>query len=143
MLYILPLLAGVAFAQTADLAVTNARIYTVERPHSTASAMAVKSGKILAIGGDISQYLGASTRRVDAHGATIIPGLIDSHGHMEALGESLEVLDLRSTKSEPEIAEIVRIAALNRKPGEWIQGRAWDQNNWTEKQFPTAEAISA
>src|SRR5207237_1245152 len=143
MLYILPLLAGVAFAQTADLAVTNARIYTVERPHSTASAMAVKSGKILAIGGDISQYLGASTRQVDAHGATIIPGLIDSHGHMEALGESLEVLDLRSTKSEPEIAEIVRIAARNRKPGEWIQGRAWDQNNWTEKQFPTAEAISA
>jgi predicted amidohydrolase YtcJ len=143
MLYILPFLAGVAFAQTADLAVTNAHIYTVEGSHSTASAIAVKSGKILAIGNDISQYVGTATKRLDAHGATIIPGLIDSHGHMEALGESLEILDLRSTKSEREIAEIVRKAARNRKPGEWIQGRAWDQNNWAEKQFPTAEAISA
>jgi predicted amidohydrolase YtcJ len=143
MLYILPFLAGVAFAQTADLTVTNAHIYTVEGSHSTASAIAVKSGKILAIGNDISQYVGTATKRLDAHGATIIPGLIDSHGHMEALGESLEILDLRSTKSEREIAEIVRKAARNRKPGEWIQGRAWDQNNWAEKQFPTAEAISA
>lgn len=143
MLYILPLLAGATFAQTADLAVTNARIYTVERPNSRASAIAVKSGKILAIGNDINQFIGASTRRLDAHGATIIPGLIDSHGHMEALGESLETLDLRSTKSEQEIAEIVRNAARNRKPGEWIQGRAWDQNNWPAKQFPTADAVSA
>jgi predicted amidohydrolase YtcJ len=143
MLYILPLLAGAAFAQTADLAVTNARIYTVERPNSTASAIAVKSGRILAIGDDISQYIGASTRRVDAHGATIVPGLIDSHGHMEALGESLDILDLRSTKSEHEIAEIVQKAARSRKPGEWIQGRAWDQNNWIGKKFPTADALSA
>ncbi|MCU1275813.1 MAG: hypothetical protein JWO48_3244 [Bryobacterales bacterium] len=143
MLYILPLLVGAAFAQTADLAVTNARIYTVERSNSMASAMAVKGGEILAIGDDLNQYIGASTRRVDAHGATIVPGLIDSHGHMEALGESLGTLDLRGTKSEQEIAEIVRNAARNRKPGEWIEGRAWDQNNWPRKQFPTEAAISA
>jgi predicted amidohydrolase YtcJ len=143
MLYILPFLAGVAFSQTADLAVTNARIYTVEGSHSVASAIAVKDGKILAIGDDISPHIGASTRRLDAHGATIIPGLIDSHGHMEALGQSLEILDLRSTKSEREVAEIVLKEARNRRPGEWIQGRAWDQNNWSGKQFPTAEAITA
>src|SRR6202023_4322085 len=129
MLYILPMLAGAAFAQTADLAVTNARIYTVERPNSTASAIAVKSGKILAIGDDINQFIGASTRRLDAHGATIVPGLIDSHGHMEALGESLEILDLRGTKSEQEIAEIVRNAAGTPKPGEGIQAGAGEQKN--------------
>src|SRR5690348_14776475 len=117
MLYILALIAMAAFAQTADLAITGARIYTVDAAHPTASALAVRNGRILAVGGDIAAYIGPATRRIDAHGATIIPGLIDSHGHMEALGDSLETLDLRGTKSEQEIADIVRHAARGRKPG--------------------------
>jgi len=142
MLYILALFAVAAFAQTADLAMTGARIYTAERSKPTASAMAVQGGKILAIGDDISRYIGPSTRKIDLAGATIIPGFIDSHGHMEALGDSLEILDLRGTKSEKEVAEMVRQTARNRKPGEWIRGRAWDQNNWPGKQFPTFRTIS-
>ena len=142
MLYILALFAVAAFGQTADLAITGARIYTVDPAHPTASAIAVKNGKILAIN-DIERFIGPSTRRIDAQGATIIPGFIDSHGHMEALGDSLETLDLRGTKSVEEIAAIVRRAALGSKPGEWIRGHSWDQNNWAGKQFPTAEPISA
>jgi len=142
MLYILALFAAVAFAQSADLAVTGARIYTVDPAHPTASAIAVKSGKILAID-DIAKYIGPATRQIDAHGGTIIPGFIDSHGHMEALGEGLETLDLRGTKSVEEIAAIVRKAVQGRKPGDWIQGHSWDQNNWVGKEFPTADPISA
>jgi predicted amidohydrolase YtcJ len=142
MLYILALIAMAAFAETADLAITGARIYTVDAAHPTASALAVRNGRILAVGGDIAAYIGPSTRRIDAHGATIIPGLIDSHGHMEALGDSLETLDLRGTKSEQEIANIVRHAARGRKPGGWIRGRAWDQNRWPGKRFPAAASIS-
>ena len=107
-----------------------------------ASAIAVKAGKILAIVPDVTSFIGPSTRKIDAHGATIIPGFIDSHGHMAALGSSLEALDLRGTKSEQEIAGLVRSAARSRKPGEWIQGRAWDQNRWASREFPTAAAIS-
>src|SRR5437588_499286 len=142
MLYILALFAVAALAQTADLAITNGRIYTVERSNPTASSIAVKDGKILATGGDIARYIGPSTRRIDAHGATIIPGFIDSHGHMLALGDSLEMLDLRGAKSEQEIADLVHTAARGRKPGEWIRGRAWDQNNWPGGKFPTFESIS-
>src|SRR5579872_7452153 len=98
MLYILALFAVAAFGQTADLAITGTRIYTVDPAHPTASAIAVKDGKILAID-DIERFIGPSTRRIDAHGATIVPGFIDSHGHMEALGDSLETLDLRGTRS--------------------------------------------
>ena len=142
MLYILALFAGVAFAQTAELAITGARVYTVNPRNPTASALAVRAGKILAVGDNIARYIGPSTRKIEAHGATIIPGFIDSHGHMEALGDDLETLDLHSARSEQEIAEIVRKAARERKPGEWIRGHAWDQNNWPGKQFPASGAIS-
>src|SRR5437879_1000238 len=143
MVSILALFAAAAVAQTADLAVTNARIYTVDPSRPTASAIAVKGDKILAVGDDMGPYLGPANRRIDARGGTIIPGLIDSHGHMLGLGESLETLDLRGTHSEQEIVEIVRKAAREHKPGEWIRGHAWDQNNWPDKQFPTAASISA
>jgi len=127
----------------ADLVVTNARIYTVSPANSTASAIAVKAGKILAVAPDVATYIGPSTRKIDAQGATIIPGFIDSHGHMAALGDSLETFDLRGAKSEQEIADLVRTAARHTKPGDWIHGRAWDQNNWPGRQFPTSAAISA
>jgi len=142
MLYILALFAVGALAQPADLAITGARIYTVDPAHPIASAIAVKGGKILALD-DIARFIGPSTRQIEARGGTIIPGFIDSHGHMEALGDSLETLDLRGTRSVEEIARIVRKAVQDRKPGEWIRGHSWDQNNWTGKQFPTAELISA
>jgi predicted amidohydrolase YtcJ len=142
MLYILALFATLACAQTADLAVTGAHVYTVDPAHPTATAIAVKDGKILAVGDDISRYIGASTRRIDAKGAAVIPGLIDSHVHMQGLGDSLEILDLRDAKSEQEIAEMVAKAARSHRPGEWIRGRAWDQNRWPGKQFPTAASIT-
>src|SRR5213593_4064278 len=96
---ILALFSGLMGAQAADLVVTNARIYTLNPQIPFASAIAVKDGKVLAVGGNIEPYLTDSTRRIDAKGATIVPGLIDSHGHMRNLGESLEILDLRGAKS--------------------------------------------
>src|SRR5260370_38702319 len=79
---ILALFSGLMGAQTADLAITGARIYTLNPRTPLVSAIAVKDGKVLAVGDRIEQYLGASTRRSHAKGATIIPGLIDSHLHM-------------------------------------------------------------
>jgi len=140
------LAAGIALAahaQTADLAVVNARIYTVNPKLPQARAMAIRQGLVIAIGDDVSRQIGASTKVIDAHGATVIPGLIDSHGHVEGLGTFLDNLDFRGIASEKEIADKVRTAAKTAKPGEWILGRAWDQNLWPSKQFPTADSISA
>jgi len=132
-----------AHAQTADLAVVNARIYTVNPKLPQAKAMAIRQGLVIAIGDDVSRQIGASTKVIDAHGETVIPGLIDSHGHVEGLGTFLDNLDFRGIASEKEIADKVRTAAKTAKPGEWILGRAWDQNLWPSKQFPTADSISA
>src|ERR1700693_5541491 len=69
---------ALALAQTADLAVTNARIYTMNPQQPGASGIAVRQGRILAVGNDVARYAGPSTKVIDAKGATIIPGLIDS-----------------------------------------------------------------
>jgi predicted amidohydrolase YtcJ len=133
---------AVAQAQTADLIVRNARIYTVDSRTPKASAIAVRGGKITAVGDELKAFEGAATNVIDARGATIIPGLIDSHGHVAGLGASLEMLDLRGVRSEAEIAGKVKSAAAKAAPGEWILGRGWDQNLWSTRQFPTAASIT-
>ncbi len=135
--------AVAAYGQMADLAVTNARIYTVNPKQPKASALAVRGGKIVAVGDDVSKLIGPGTRVIDAKSATMIPGLIDSHGHVEGLGSFLENLNLRGVASEQEIADKVREAAKTARPGEWILGRAWDQNLFPTKDFPSSASITA
>ncbi len=135
--------AGILFGQTADLVITNAHVYTVDPKRPSADAIAVRGNKIIAVADDVTEFIGPETKRIDARGKTVVPGMIDSHGHMLSLGESLRELDLRGIASEVEIAARVRDAALARKPGEWIMGHAWDQNLWRVKQFPSATTLDA
>jgi predicted amidohydrolase YtcJ len=119
--------------QAADMVITGARIYTGDSRSPIASELWVKDGRIA------PSHPGASAKHIDARGATIIPGFIDSHAHMESLGDELETFDLRNVRTVAEVAEIVRQAA-GRKPGEWIRGRSWDQTNWGGR-FPTADDL--
>ncbi len=136
------LLWPVAQAQVADWVLENANIYTVNPAAPKAKAIAVKGSRIVAVG-DVSKHVGPATRRVDAKGATVVPGLIDSHGHIAGLGDSLEILDLREARSAADIAAQVAKAASQRKPGEWIRGRGWDQTRWPGAQFPSHELDQA
>src|SRR5512143_1611696 len=108
MIFILALLAvlpyGLGEAQTADFIVENARIYTSDAAHPNARALAVKDGKLIAVGDGVSSFIGPHTQRIDAHGGVIVPGLIDSHGHMLGLGTQIETFDLRQEKSIAAIA---------------------------------------
>ncbi|HYR28892.1 MAG TPA: amidohydrolase [Thermoanaerobaculia bacterium] len=80
---------------------------------------------------------------VDASGTTILPGLTDAHGHLYGLGLSLDIVSLVETTSYDEVIARVRERAERAGPGEWIQGRGWDQNDWAVKEFPTAAALDA
>lgn len=135
-------LAAPAAAQTADLVLENAVIYTVNRQQPRARAVAIKDGLILAVGGDVSKHMGAATKRLDMRGAAVYPGFIDAHGHMRGLGALLESRDLRHVPSVAAIAALVRDEASKRKPGEWILMRNWDQTNWGG-QFPKARDLDA
>ncbi len=124
-------------AQTADLVVENAQVYTVDAAKPKASAFAVKDGKFIAVGTDVKKHIGPQTRKIDAQGAAIIPGLIDSHVHMRSLGDMLETMDLRGVSSIEEVARRVKETAAKLPKGTWIRGRNWDQTNWGGK-FPVA-----
>ena len=129
----------------ADLILHNARIYTSDEAAPKAEAIAVRGDRIAAVGtsAEILKRKGASTRVIDARGAAVLPGLHDSHGHFTGLGASLQVLRLRGTRNWEQIVGMVRRRAASARPGEWILGRNWDQNDWPVKEFPVHDLLSA
>ena len=141
MFFILVLIASAALGQVADLVVENATIYTVDKTKPAAKSLAVKDGKFIAVGDDVKKHIGPNTRRVDAKGAAVIPGLIDAHVHLRGLGDLLETFDMRFTKTREEVAQQVKRAADKMPAGEWVRGRNWDQTNWGGE-FPNADDIS-
>jgi predicted amidohydrolase YtcJ len=86
-------------------------------------------------------FQGDSTTVEDAGGATVIPGMTDAHAHVVNLG--LRGIDLMGTQSYDEVIARIAERAKTAPKGEWIVGRGWDQNDWTEKTFPTHEKLSA
>src|SRR5882724_3321830 len=119
-----------------DLLIYNATIYTVDSAFSTAEAMAVKDGKIVAVGKttDLQDKYDAK-EKTDAQGKFIYPGFIDAHAHFVGYGNSLQRVNLVDTKSWDEVMERTKkFAAEN--PAGWLLGRGWDQNDWPVKEFP-------
>jgi predicted amidohydrolase YtcJ len=128
----------------ADLVLTNGRIYTVDNARPLVSALAVGGGRILFTGSDAEARVLAnpSTRIIDLHGATVVPGIIDAHAHLVGLGEMLRQVNLAGSTSYPEVIDRVSAWAKEVSPGEWVVGRGWDQTRWSGREFPTHEALS-
>ena len=118
--------------EPADLVLTNGKIVTVDDKVPEARAVAVRGGRILAVGAekDIRRFVGGSTKVIDLKGALAVPGIIESHGHFTGLGDSMMILDLTKARSFDEIVAMVAAAAKTAKPGEWIRGRGWHQEKW-------------
>jgi predicted amidohydrolase YtcJ len=127
----------------ADLVLTNGRVVTVDEKVPEARAIAVRGGKIVAVGAEteIKRFIGASTQVIDLKGALAIPGIIESHGHFTGLGASKMILDLTKARSWDEITAMVGEAAKSAKPGEWIQGRGWHQEKWTSVPEPNIDGL--
>jgi predicted amidohydrolase YtcJ len=129
----------------AELIVKVGRIWTGDSARPWAKALAIRSGAIAAVGGaaDVERYRGPATRVVERPDAFAIPGLIDAHGHMEALGATQDGIDLRGVESLDEVARRVK-ARLEATPGDsWITGRNWDQSLWPGGAFPTAAVLDS
>ncbi len=129
---------------SADLVLTNGRIYTVDNARPQASALAVRGGRVLFVGsdGEARALSGPSTRFIDLQGATVVPGIVDAHAHLLGLGNTLERVNVAGSSSYVDVIGRVKAWAKDVKPGEWIQGRGWDQNRWSNKEFPTHDALS-
>ena len=144
-LAILTLAPAVVMAQqSADLVLTNGHIYTVDNARPQVSALAVRDGRVLFVGSDAEAkaLAGPSTQVIDLRGAAVYPGFTDAHAHLLGLGNMLQRVNLAGSKSYDEVIARVKAWAKDVKPGEWIQGRGWDQNRWPVKEFPTHEELS-
>src|SRR5690606_1946100 len=121
----------------------NARIHTLDAGQPLATAMAWDTeGRLLAVG-DAALERYPQAPRIDARGRTVVPGLIDAHGHLMGLGLALLRADLVDANSKLEVMERLRAFARELPDGAWLLGRGWDQNDWPEKAFPTAAELDA
>ncbi|MGA2148377.1 MAG: amidohydrolase family protein, partial [Bryobacteraceae bacterium] len=108
----------VALGQPADLVLRNGKIATVDPALPFAQMVAVRGGRIAAVGadGDAARWIGPQTRVIDLHGMLAIPGFIEGHGHFTSLGEYRMGLDLREARTWDEIVAQVARAARQAKP---------------------------
>ncbi|MBU1099679.1 MAG: amidohydrolase [Bacteroidetes bacterium] len=130
--------------EIASLVLTNGKVITVDGNFSIHEAVAVKGSRIISVGSnqDINRYINQSTKVIDLQGKTVLPGLIDTQGHMLQLGNALTYLDIHSTTSYEEIVKIVKERVKITPPGAWIIGGRWDQNKWEIKDFPNHSELS-
>ena len=121
-----------------DLIISNGNIVTVDQNFSIARAVAIKEGYIVAVGSndEINTLAGKNTRTINLKGATMLPGINDTHSHISdwSLSRPPFMLDIRFpvVKSIADIVRMVSEKAATTKPGEWIRGEGWDEGYLAE-----------
>ena len=138
-------LIGAARAQPADLIVVNARVATLDAASRVADALAVRDGRLIAVSSRaaVEALAGPTTRRVDAGGRTIVPGLIDSHIHAirAALSYATEVNWIGAASIDEAMARL-RDAAARARPNAWlIVAGGWTELQFAEKRRPTLAEV--
>lgn len=127
----------------ADLIITNAKVYTVDKRQPRAEAVAVIGERIVAVGSAsaIDAWRGPSTRVIDAGGRLVLPGFNDAHVHFIDSGLGLASVQLKDAASPQEFAGRVAEFAKKQPKGRWILGGNWDEQRWKPPQLPTRELI--
>jgi hypothetical protein len=156
------LISGCTSRQEADLILINGRVYTYAwddpapdgtpaanapyhdgKWHPDAEAVAVKGNRIVFAGSnkEVEAHRSERTRVIDLKGGTAIPGLVDSHTHIEGIGRNQERVNLTSAKNEAEAVAMVAAHAAQIPKGEWILGWGWDEGAWANH-YPDMKLLS-
>jgi predicted amidohydrolase YtcJ len=127
----------------ADLLLLSAKIWTGDPAHASAEALAVRGGRIVAIGSrsEVARLRGPNTKMLDAKGRRVVPGFIDSHTHMTMGGLNLLAVDLRKTKDPADFTRQLAAFAKTRPAGNWLTDGAWDHEQWTPPRLPTRQML--
>ncbi|MFL6600310.1 MAG: amidohydrolase [Steroidobacteraceae bacterium] len=139
-----PVAESATQAGTADLILLNGHVLTVDAHDSVVEAVAIRAGRIVAVGSNSqirAQALPAA-RIIDLQGRTATPGLIDSHAHIAEGG--VQALYSVELSDSPDIAEVKRrIArrAATLKPGDWLVGRGWDEGKLADHRYIVARDL--
>ena len=125
-----------------DLISHNGAIYSLDDNNSIYEAVAVKNGKIIALGKNdqiLNKY--TSEKNIDLKGFTVFPGFIDAHCHFLEYGLQKNMVDVSSAQSFKEIIDILKLNQ-NKVANEWLVGYGWDQNQWSDKNWPNNKLLN-
>jgi predicted amidohydrolase YtcJ len=129
----------------AELILTDGNIITINPKQPRAAAIAVKNGRILAVGPsrDIAQLRNARTEVIELKGRTVVPGFNDAHNHMASFGLQLQMVPLNypKVKTFPEIIAALKARAETQPPETWILGAGYDNNKLPEGRHPTCRDL--
>ncbi|MBI3162563.1 MAG: amidohydrolase [Chloroflexi bacterium] len=120
----------------------NANIYTLDQNYPKASALLIAGGRIIAVGEKekLESIAHGKVEKQDMKGKTILPGLTDAHIHIKNYALFLGKIDCE-TKTKEECLRRVAERVKNTKPGEWILGHGWNQNDWNDSPLPEGEGL--
>jgi predicted amidohydrolase YtcJ len=129
----------------ADLVVTNARIWTVDRARPEAEAVAMIGERVVAVGSrvEIERWRGPRTEVVDAGGRRVLPGFNDAHLHFFEGSARLAQVKLKDARSPKEFARRIAERAKTLPSGEWVLGGTWDDQAFERPQLPTRQMVDA
>jgi len=127
----------------ADMALINGKIFTMEEKNLFVEGIAVKDGKILAIGSNekIKKFISPSTKVLDVKGKLVVPGFIDAHCHFASGGRSLTTLTFRGVNSIEKIQEMVAAKIKELPEGAPIFGSQYDHTLFPGEKWPTKEDL--
>ncbi|MBW3566389.1 MAG: amidohydrolase [Proteobacteria bacterium] len=130
-------------AESPQLVLTGGTIHTLEPEQPVAEALAVRDGRIVAVGDDtdVLQLIGEGTQVIDLEGAVVYPGFTDSHVHLRGVGERELAFNLEGISGISELQERLAAEVAKRQPGDWILGRGWIETHWQPSRFPTREDL--
>ncbi|MEP0203963.1 MAG: amidohydrolase [Halioglobus sp.] len=143
---ILVALLFVTTSVTAATLVHNVSGYTMDGPELvTFSALEFDDGKVTRLySAESDAQQSTATQRIDGKGMTLLPGLIDAHGHVSSHGRALASVDLVGVDSESAaVARVLDFISAESIKNTWVQGRGWNQVLWPSKEFPSRQSLDA
>jgi predicted amidohydrolase YtcJ len=128
---------------TADLIISNAKIWTGDDTRPKAQAVAVLGERIVAVGSnaEVAVLRGPETKVIDAGGKLLIPGFNDAHVHFVGASAELDQVQLKEAASVEEFVRRIQERAKNTPKGQWMLGGSWDETRWSPPNLPSKDLI--
>jgi predicted amidohydrolase YtcJ len=127
----------------ADILIVHAKIYTVDEKKPWAQGLAIRKGKIVAVGSDeqIARFRGIGTKLIDAGGKLVLPSFTDSHIHMADGGLSLIHVNLEGAKDVHDIQNRLRTYSDQHPDDKWVLGRGWNYAMFAPDSLPNKKYL--
>ncbi|MEE8487174.1 MAG: amidohydrolase family protein [Gemmatimonadota bacterium] len=136
---------------SASLILRGGNVITMDDTNPRAEAVVIADDRIVYVGSDegADAWLSSATRVIDLAGATVLPGLTDAHAHLMGTGRIKMRVNVLESTSFQAVLDAVAVAVAEAEPGDWIVGRGWHQEKWTDQPehsvrgFPVHDQLSA